>query len=82
MLTHPLSGGTPNTARVSCARKAPNTVVNADPMPSPRAASMALQTAGKIDPPDDSPGANAKRRRGVCSKWSARYWAERTICRV
>jgi hypothetical protein len=52
------------------------------PTPSARAASMALQTAGKIEPPDGSLRMKANRNRGTSSKWSARCWAERTTLAI
>ena len=56
-----------------------NTLVSALPTPSARAASIALHTEGKIEPPVLSNWVKANSRSGYCSKWSASQLAERCI---
>ena len=77
-MIQPSSVGTPRAATVSSLRRK-STLVSVLPTPSARAASWALHTAGKIEPPLRSYCENANRNSGTASKWSARCWAERTM---
>jgi hypothetical protein len=57
------TGGTPRISSTLSAWNA-RTLVSAEPTPSARAASCALHTDGKIDPPEESPFAKPKRNSG------------------
>jgi hypothetical protein len=57
----PSPSGTPSTSNASLACSI-IADVSAAPTPSPRAASIAFQTAGKIDPPDAS---NCEKARSI-----------------
>src|SRR5207247_10942943 len=50
--------------------------VSAAPTPSPRAASIALQIGGKMEPPDVSCNANPNNNNGTRSKFSVRWSAD------
>lgn len=78
-MCQPWSAGTPSTSRTASRCAIPSTAVSALPTPSARAASIALHTAGKIEPPVGSCRTKPNMNSGTRSKLSASHCDERRV---